>query len=63
MIITTAGFMRDARVEATRDGATPIDLITGEELVEKLKDLGLGVGMKERVVQEVSIKREWFSSI
>ncbi len=32
LIITTGGFTRDARREATRDGATPIDLIDGPAL-------------------------------
>lgn len=43
LIITTGGFTRDAHQEATRDGATAIDLIDGELLADKLKELGLGV--------------------
>lgn len=38
LIITTGSFTRDASLEATRDGAPPIDLIDGEQLVDKLKD-------------------------
>ncbi len=41
LIITTGGFTRDARQEATRNGATAIDLIDGELLADKLKELGL----------------------
>lgn len=61
LIITTGGFTREARKEATRDGAPPIDLIDGELLIEKLKEFKLGV--KTRMVEEVEIDREWFSSL
>jgi len=37
MIIGTGGFTLEARREATRDGAPPIDLIDGRLLAEKLK--------------------------
>src|ERR1039458_1121213 len=43
LFITTGYFTRDAIKEATRDGAPTIDLIDGEKLVEKLKELNLGV--------------------
>jgi len=33
ILITTGSFTRDARSEAQRDGATPIDLIDGDDLV------------------------------
>jgi len=61
LIITTAGFTREARQEATRDGAPPIDLIDGELLADRLRELGLGV--RTRVVEEVEIDEEWFASI
>jgi len=48
LVITTGGFTRDARQEATRDGATAIDLIDGDLLTEKLKDLGLARIIHER---------------
>lgn len=60
LIITTGGFTREARREATRDGAPPIDLIDGELLVEKLKELRLGV--KVRMVEEVEVDDEWFQA-
>ena len=59
LIITTGTFSPDARREATRDGAPPIDLIDGESLCEKLKELQLGV--ETRLVEQVSVKPEWFS--
>lgn len=61
LIITTGGFTREARKEATRDGAPPIDLIDGALLVEKLKELSLGV--ETRLVEAVTIKRDWFEAI
>jgi len=61
LIITTASFTRDARKEATRDGAPPIDLIDGEQLVEKLKDLRLGV--KVTMVENTEVNEEWFKSL
>ena len=61
LVITTGSFTRDARQEATRDGATAIDLIDGELLAEKLKKLGLGV--RKKMVEAVGIDEEWFASV
>jgi restriction system protein len=61
LIITTGGFTRDARREATRDGAQPIDLIDGDLLVEKLKDLRLGVSVK--MIEHVEVIPSWFATI
>lgn len=61
LIITTGTFSPDARREATRDGAPPIDLIDGEELCEKLKELSLGVSTK--LVEEVRIDSTWFDHL
>ena len=61
LIITTGTFSPDARREATRDGAPPIDLIDGEALCEKLKELGLGV--ETRMVEEVVVKPDWFGQL
>jgi restriction system protein len=63
LIITTGSFSREARAEAQRDGATPIDLIDGEDLVEKLKLLSIGVNVTERVVEEVTINHEYFQKL
>ena len=41
IIITTGTFTAEARREATRDGAPPIELIDGEKLVDMLEQLGL----------------------
>lgn len=61
LIISTAGFTREARLEATRDGAPPIDLISGDLLVEKLKELKLGVATKQ--VEVVEIQSGWFATL
>jgi hypothetical protein len=42
-------------------GAPPIDLVDGNAFAENLKKLGLGV--KIRVAEEVSVDREWFKDI
>ena len=57
LILTTSRFTQEARREATRDGAPPIDLIDGELLIDKLKELGLGVRVK--TVEVVEVDNEW----
>lgn len=61
LILTTGSFTREAKKEATRDGATPIDLIDGNEFAEHLKELGLGVTVE--MVEEVNIKSDWFKNL
>jgi restriction system protein len=63
LIITTAGFTRDARDEATRDGAPPIDLISGEDLMDLLKDHRIGVEVTTRTVEDVVVNEAWFRSL
>jgi restriction system protein len=61
LFITTGTFTRDAIKEATRDGAPPIDLIDGEQLVQRLKELGLGVKIK--MIESVEVDTDWFANI
>jgi len=61
LFITTGTFTREAIKEATRDGAPPIDLIDGELLCDKLKELKLGVDTKFTEITDV--KDEWFSNL
>lgn len=61
LFITTGTFTRDAVREATRDGAPPIDLVDGDHLAEKLKELGLGI--KKELVEQVSVDENWFKTI
>lgn len=63
LIITTGSFTSDARKEAQRDGAPPIDLIDGDSLVQKLKELRLGVSVKERLVEDVTVLSNYFNSL
>ncbi|TGK00323.1 restriction endonuclease [Leptospira langatensis] len=60
LIITTGRFTSEAKREALRDGAIPLDLIDGQELVTKLKELRLGVFVKERMVEDVVVEKDWF---
>lgn len=62
LVITTGSFTRDAMREATRDGAPPIDLVDGEELAEKLKELRLGVRVTTRTEELVEVTPAWFKS-
>jgi len=55
LLITTSTFTREARQEASRDGAPPIELITGQELAELLRKYDLGVLTSQRIVEDVSV--------
>lgn len=61
LFITTGSFTPAALKEATRDGAPPIDLVDGDELAIKLKELALGV--KTELVERVSVDSAWFESL
>lgn len=61
LLVTTGTFTRDARREAMRDGAPPIDLMDGDEVATKLKELGLGV--TTRLVESVDVNKDWFKKI
>lgn len=61
MFITTGSFTKSAIEEANRDGAAPIDLVDGDQLADKLKELALGV--KTELVEKVTVDPEWFLSL
>ncbi len=61
LFVTTGTFTRDAIKEATRDGAPPIDLVDGDQLASKLKELSLGI--KTQHVEKVVIEQDWFNRI
>ena len=63
LLITTGTFTKDARAEAQRDGAPPIDLIDGETLAQKLKELRIGIEVKTKLIEEVLIDEDFFRSI
>ncbi len=61
LFVTTGTFTRDAVKEATRDGAPPIDLVDGDQLVDKLKELALGV--KTEIVEKVTVEEDWYRNV
>lgn len=60
LFITTGKFTREAVREASRDGALAIDLIDGDLLVQKIKDLRLGVEVFKK--EDIKVNKEWFKS-
>lgn len=58
LFITTGTFTPAAIREATRDGAPPVDLVDGDGLAEKLKELGLGVDTT--LVEKITVNKNWF---
>lgn len=63
LLITTGTFTKSASEEATRDGAPPLDLIDGDQLIEILKNPSLGVKTEVIQKEEVTIDKEWLLSI
>ncbi len=63
LLVTTGTFTSEAKAEATRDGAPPIDLVDGGRLCELLKEYGLGVSVVARVVEDVSLDQRFFSEL
>ncbi len=61
LFITTGTFTPAAVKEATRDGAPPIDLVNGDDLAEKLKELGLGI--KKELIERATVDESWFESV
>ncbi len=57
IILTTGTFTSDARREATRDGAPPIELVDGSKLVDMFTELELGV----RPVLAYEVDESFFS--
>jgi restriction system protein len=60
LFITTGSFTREAQKEATREGASPIELIDGQDLCDLLKDYRLGVVVTTRTVEDISIRPDFF---
>ncbi len=56
LFITTGSFTR----EATRDGAPAIDLMDGNKIAEKLKELNLGIDVELR--EHVTVNETWFEN-
>jgi restriction system protein len=62
LLITTGSFTAEAKKEATRDGAPPIDLIDGERLCDLLKEHGLGVETTVRTIEDIRINSDFFAN-
>lgn len=62
IILTTGTFTREAKAEALRDGAPPLDLIDGDEFVQMLKLYRLGINVAEKVVEEITVTSSWFEN-
>ena len=58
LFITTGAFTSQASDEATRAGASAIDLIDGDRLCDLLKENELGV----ETIQQVQIRPDWFEA-
>lgn len=57
IMVTTGTFSAEARREAIRDGAPPIELIDGEKLLDMLEALELGL----RPVKTFEVDRSFFN--
>ena len=63
LLITTGTFTSDALAESRRDGAPPVDLIDGNRLCNLLKEYAIGVTTTPRVVEDVKIETDYFTSL
>lgn len=63
LLITTGSFTADAKQEATRDGAPPIDLIDGDRLCELLKDYEMGLRTTVRQIEDVEVDAAFFEDL
>jgi restriction system protein len=59
IIITTGSFTSDARKEAIRDGAPPIELVDGEKLAGMLEKLELGLRPRQTYELDASFFEEY----
>lgn len=62
IILTTGTFTREAKAEALRDGAPPLDLIDGDDFVHMLKLYRLGLTVTEKTIEEIVVNKSWFES-
>jgi restriction system protein len=58
IILTTSTVTPDARGEASRDGALPIELVDGEKLIDMFEQLELGLSP----VKAYEIDHQFFES-
>src|ERR1035437_472336 len=60
LLITTGSITRGARAEAQREGAPPVELISGDNLCDLLKQYSLGVRTETRVVEDIYVTKDFF---
>lgn len=62
LLITTGSFTSDAKQEAVRPGATPIELIDGDRLCDLLRECELGVTTETKTIEVIRIIPEFFET-
>ncbi|MDE2856790.1 MAG: restriction endonuclease [Chloroflexota bacterium] len=63
LLITTGKFTQEAELKAASDRAPEIRLIDGDEFIDKLKELKLGLVTERVVVERVVIDEAWFAGV
>ncbi len=63
LLITTGGFTQEARRESERGTIPAIELIDGQQFIEKLREKSLGVTTRQVVVEQVVIDPDFFANI
>ncbi len=63
LLITTGTFTSGAIAEANRDGAPPVNLISGNELCDLLVEYRIGVRVEERIVLDVEVNNDFFMNL
>jgi restriction system protein len=63
LLITTGTYTGEAKREATRDGAPPVDLIDGDQLCDLLKQYELGVHSTVRQSEDVAVDTAFFAEL
>ena len=59
VLITTGAFTREAKEEASSEGKRLIDLMDGEELINKLAEYGIGLNE----VKSYEVDEEFFNTL
>ena len=63
ILMTTGTFTREAKAEAVRDGAPPVDLIDGDELCDLLREYEIGVRVQVRTVEDITVDQGFFEDM
>ena len=63
ILMTTGTFTREAKAEAVRDGAPPVDLIDGDELCDLLLQYEIGVRVRVRTVKDITVDQRFFEDM